>query len=79
MAGIAMGAAARAESGAPRGPRLLFTNNVRWSMIILVSMDASDTCSPFGKCRRSNSERPSNVRFDGLHGSCGEYVQSNAY
>ena len=49
MAGIAMGAAARVESGGPRAPRLLFVDNIRWSMILLVlSMHASDTYSPFG-------------------------------
>ena len=49
MADIAMGATAKAESGAPRGPRLLFIDNIRWSMIILVlSMHAADTYSPFG-------------------------------
>jgi surface polysaccharide O-acyltransferase-like enzyme len=49
MADIAMGAPARAESGAPRGQRLAFIDNIRWSMIILVlSMHACDTYSPFG-------------------------------
>lgn len=49
MADIAMGATARAESSAPSGRRLLFIDNIRWSMIILVlSMHACDTYSPFG-------------------------------
>src|ERR1700761_4456163 len=49
MADIAMGAPAKAESGAPSPKRLLFIDNIRWSMIILVlSMHASDTYSPFG-------------------------------
>jgi len=49
MADIAMGAPVKAESGAPRGSRLLFIDNIRWSMIILVlSMHACDTYSPFG-------------------------------
>src|SRR5581483_11186694 len=49
MADIAMGAPAKAESGAPRAQRLLFIDNIRWSMIILVlSMHACDTYSPFG-------------------------------
>jgi peptidoglycan/LPS O-acetylase OafA/YrhL len=49
MADIAMGAPAKAESGAPRRQRLLFIDNIRWSMIILVlSMHACDTYSPFG-------------------------------
>ena len=53
MAGIAIRAVTRAvaetESCGPRRPRLLFIDNIRWSMIILVlSMHASDTYSPFG-------------------------------
>jgi surface polysaccharide O-acyltransferase-like enzyme len=49
MADIAMGVPAKAESGAPRARRLLFIDNIRWSMIILVlSMHACDTYSPFG-------------------------------
>jgi fucose 4-O-acetylase-like acetyltransferase len=33
----------------PRGPRLLYIDNLRWTMIILViSMHAADTYSPFG-------------------------------
>ena len=49
MADIAMSATAEAESGAPHTQRLLFIDNIRWSMIILVlSMHACDTYSPFG-------------------------------
>jgi fucose 4-O-acetylase-like acetyltransferase len=49
MADIAVGAASRAASGAPRAPRLAFIDNIRWSMIVLVlSMHAADTYSPFG-------------------------------
>ena len=49
MTDIAMGAPAKAESSAPRTSRLLFIDNIRWSMIILVlSMHACDTYSPFG-------------------------------
>jgi glucan biosynthesis protein C len=49
MADIAMGARSKAASGGPRPPRLAFIDNVRWSMIVLVlSMHASDTYSPFG-------------------------------
>jgi glucan biosynthesis protein C len=50
MADIAMGAPAKAESGAPRtAARLKFIDNIRWSMILLVlSMHACDTYSPFG-------------------------------
>ena len=49
MADIAVGAASRAASGAPRPPRLAFIDNIRWSMIVLVlSMHAVDTYSPFG-------------------------------
>src|ERR1700737_2574286 len=49
MADIAMGALAKIESGAPRAQRLLFIDNIRWSTIILVlSMHACDTYSPFG-------------------------------
>jgi glucans biosynthesis protein C len=49
MADIAMGVTAKVGDGAPRGQRLLFIDNIRWSMIILVlSMHACDTYSPFG-------------------------------
>jgi peptidoglycan/LPS O-acetylase OafA/YrhL len=49
MADIAVGGTARTESGAPQTRRLLFIDNIRWSMIILVlSMHACDTYSPFG-------------------------------
>jgi fucose 4-O-acetylase-like acetyltransferase len=49
MADITMGAATDAVSGTPTPPRLLFIDNIRWSMIILVlSMHACDTYSPFG-------------------------------
>lgn len=49
MADIAMGATAKVEGAAPRAQRLLFIDNIRWSMIILVlSMHACDTYSPFG-------------------------------
>src|SRR5262245_33233660 len=41
--------AMRAVTGARSTPRLLFIDNIRWSMIILVlSMHACDTYSPFG-------------------------------
>jgi hypothetical protein len=49
MADITMGATTDAVSGTPTPPRLLFIDNIRWSMIILVlSMHACDTYSPFG-------------------------------
>src|SRR5215468_9030133 len=49
MADIAMGATSKPASGGPRPSRLAFIDNVRWSMIVLVlSMHASDTYSPFG-------------------------------
>src|ERR1700748_395053 len=49
MSDIAMGAPAKAESGAPRAQRLAFIAHLTRSMIILVlSMHASDTYSPFG-------------------------------
>jgi peptidoglycan/LPS O-acetylase OafA/YrhL len=49
MADVATGAAAISGGGVPSGPRLLFIDNIRWSMIILVlSMHACDTYSPFG-------------------------------
>ncbi len=48
MAEVAIGAPAKVEGG-ERAPRLLFIDNVRWSMIVLVlSMHAADTYSPFG-------------------------------
>ena len=46
MADITMGTMAETRS---RSPRLLFIDNIRWSMIVLVlSMHACDTYSPFG-------------------------------
>ncbi|MCP3472959.1 acyltransferase family protein [Bradyrhizobium sp. CCGUVB1N3] len=49
MADIASGATAESVTGGPRAPRLLFIDNIRWSMILLVlSMHAADTYSPFG-------------------------------
>ena len=49
MADIAVGTAIKEASGGTRGLRLAFIDNVRWSMIILVlSMHACDTYSPFG-------------------------------
>src|SRR5258708_31079309 len=48
MADTSLGTSA-ATVNAHRAPRLLFIDNVRWSMIILVlSMHACDTYSPFG-------------------------------
>jgi glucans biosynthesis protein C len=48
MADISLNAAA-ATTPEHSAPRLLFIDNIRWSMIILVlSMHASDTYSPFG-------------------------------
>ena len=49
MTDIPIGATAEAASEAPSTVRLAFIDNIRWSMIILVlSMHASDTYSPFG-------------------------------
>ena len=50
MADVAVRTTGEAASiGAARGPRLLFIDNIRWSMIVLVlSMHAADTYSPFG-------------------------------
>jgi peptidoglycan/LPS O-acetylase OafA/YrhL len=49
MTDIPMGQTAGAVTGARSASRLLFIDNIRWSMIILVlSMHASDTYSPFG-------------------------------
>src|SRR5437016_4057309 len=49
MADITMGATTGAATEARPAPRLLFIDNIRWSMIILVlSMHACDTYSPFG-------------------------------
>ena len=48
MADTSLGISA-ATATAHRAPRLLFIDNIRWSMIILVlSMHACDTYSPFG-------------------------------
>src|SRR6266436_5528346 len=49
MTDIPMGQTAGAVTEARSASRLLFIDNIRWSMIILVlSMHASDTYSPFG-------------------------------
>jgi glucan biosynthesis protein C len=49
MTDIAMGATTGPAGDARRAPRLLFIDNIRWSMIVLVlSMHACDTYSPFG-------------------------------
>jgi peptidoglycan/LPS O-acetylase OafA/YrhL len=49
MAVVTAGAATVAAADAPNPSRLLFIDNIRWSMIILVlSMHACDTYSPFG-------------------------------
>jgi surface polysaccharide O-acyltransferase-like enzyme len=49
MAVATVNATTVAATGAPSPSRLLFIDNIRWSMIILVlSMHACDTYSPFG-------------------------------
>jgi glucan biosynthesis protein C len=49
MTDISIGATAGARTEARSATRLLFIDNIRWSMIILVlSMHAVDTYSPFG-------------------------------
>src|SRR4051812_14289815 len=49
MADIPLGTATTAPAAVHALPRLLFIDNIRWSMILLVlSMHASDTYSPFG-------------------------------
>jgi len=49
MADIPMSATTGAVAEVRNAPRLLFIDNIRWSMIILVlSMHACDTYSPFG-------------------------------
>ncbi|HWX05000.1 MAG TPA: acyltransferase family protein [Bradyrhizobium sp.] len=49
MADIPVGATIGAVAETRSAPRLLFIDNIRWSMIILVlSMHATDTYSPFG-------------------------------
>src|SRR6267154_2582039 len=49
MADIAADASSGAVADARDASRLLFVDNIRWSMIILVlSMHACDTYSPFG-------------------------------
>ncbi|MGA7997622.1 MAG: acyltransferase, partial [Bradyrhizobium sp.] len=49
MADIPMDATTGAAAEVRSAPRLLFVDNIRWSMIILVlSMHACDTYSPFG-------------------------------
>src|SRR5580704_13915955 len=49
MADIPMGATTGTVAEVRSAPRLLFIDNIRWTMIILVlSMHASDTYSPFG-------------------------------
>ena len=49
MADIPLSATTGAATEARSGSRLLFIDNIRWSMILLVlSMHACDTYSPFG-------------------------------
>src|SRR5216684_7591240 len=49
MADVALNGTASSATEMRSAPRLLFIDNIRWSMIILVlSMHASDTYSPFG-------------------------------
>lgn len=49
MADTAVGAATTTPEAAKASARLLFVDNIRWSMIVLVlSMHACDTYSPFG-------------------------------
>jgi glucan biosynthesis protein C len=49
MTDVSIGTRAGAHTEARSATRLLFIDNIRWSMIILVlSMHASDTYSPFG-------------------------------
>jgi glucan biosynthesis protein C len=49
MADIPLGATTGAATEARSGSRILFIDNIRWSMILLVlSMHACDTYSPFG-------------------------------
>src|SRR5579864_3941223 len=49
MTDIPLGVAAAAATDARSAVRLKFIDNIRWSMIILVlTMHASDTYSPFG-------------------------------
>ncbi|MBR1089399.1 acyltransferase family protein [Bradyrhizobium manausense] len=49
MADIPIGATTITSAATQAPPRLLFIDNIRWSMIILVlSMHAADTYSPFG-------------------------------
>jgi peptidoglycan/LPS O-acetylase OafA/YrhL len=49
MADIPIGATTTTSAATHTAPRLLFIDNIRWSMIILVlSMHAADTYSPFG-------------------------------
>jgi peptidoglycan/LPS O-acetylase OafA/YrhL len=49
VADIPLGTVSTASAAPPAPPRLLFVDNIRWSMILLVlSMHAADTYSPFG-------------------------------
>jgi hypothetical protein len=49
MTDIPVGATTTAGAATQAPPRLLFIDNIRWSMIVLVlSMHAADTYSPFG-------------------------------
>jgi peptidoglycan/LPS O-acetylase OafA/YrhL len=76
MADIAMGAPAKADSGAPRGSRLLFIDNIRWSMIILVlSMHACDTYSPFGNWYYVD-RRPSGLATEVVFGVYQSFLQA---
>jgi hypothetical protein len=48
MADIALNGNTSSATEMQRVPRLLFIDNIRWSMIFLVLMHASDNHSPFG-------------------------------
>lgn len=78
MADISIGATAPTRSEARSATRLLFIDNIRWSMIILVlSMHAVDTYSPFGNWYYV--DRPKSGLESGLESGLGTAIAFAVY
>jgi len=76
MTDIPVAATAKAATTARSPARLLFIDNIRWSMIILVlSMHASDTYSPFGNWYYVDRQ-PAGLGTDILFGVYQSFLQA---
>src|SRR5882757_4933280 len=76
MADTSLGTSA-ATVNAHRAPRLLFIDNVRWTMIILVlSMHAVDTYSPFGNWYYTDRPPRTGLSTALLFGSYQSFLQA---